>query len=127
MVRGEKINQVRVEIARAEQEGKILRPIELIKRLAERGIHIPSGQASAELKKFRHHRAEARRQLAAEEQTNGHAEPEETVMVLAPDGSAATYDELLFTAQFARQCGGLERARDLLLQLTTVVDPFTTA
>lgn len=95
--------------------------------MAERRIHIPSGQASTALKKFRHYRAAARKALAAQEQTNGHTEPADTVMVMQPSGPAASYDELLFTAQFARNCGGLERAKDLLLQLTAVVDPFTTA
>lgn len=117
--RPSKADQARAVAAQLKADGKPVRPKTVLDILARRGVVMDPGQCSMITGEFRKRRkrALARRRVAART-----APGEQTQPRCNGNGRAVSINSVLLgeAAQFAKNCGGLARAKQVLKELSQI-------
>lgn len=124
-----KADAARAVAAQLKADGKPVRPKTVLEILARRGIIMDPGQCSVITGEFRK-RPKRRwtRRTAAKVAKNGRAHIVSDVPVR---GQCLTrlqfkdYASLILASQFAKSCGGIDKATKTLADLAAIVDPLT--
>lgn len=113
-----KADQARAVAAQLKAEGKPVRPKTVLEMLEKRGVIMDAGHCTKITHEYRKpqkrrcaRKAAANRAPAHGKAINGHKG--------APTGD---YASLILASQFAKRCGGIEKAKKTLTELAQIVD-----